>query len=99
MPTFTLGPNEHERIKFQVPKDHWVEFNVEADRPVDVWIVDREGLRQFYEVEKTIECYYRRLRSKQHHEEIELPFRGSWWLLIVNRDEEHSVAVHYDVFW
>lgn len=98
MPTFTVGPNENVRIKFSVPKDHWIEFDVEAEQPIDVWVLDKEGLEQFDAVEKTIECYYRRLRSMKHHEELELPFRGSWWLLIVNRSDE-PVAVHYDVFW
>lgn len=99
MPVATIKPNTHLRIKYPVPRDGWIEYTVEADRPVTTFILDDEGLDEYYN-KKSGDIYsyyggfpYRRL----HHQELKLPFRGSWYLLIINEDKREPIAVHYEV--
>ena len=35
---------------------------------------------------------------KGDHEKIKLPFRGKWYLIIMNESKTEPVAIHYEVF-
>jgi hypothetical protein len=99
MPVETIQPNSHLRIKYPVPRDGWIEYLVEADRPVTTFILDDKGLGEFYtEKSDDIYSYYGGFSYRRnHHQELKLPFKGSWYLLIVNDDKRQPVAVHYEV--
>ena len=96
MQTVLLEPDTHLRIRYSVPRNGLIEFTVEAGgAPVDTYILDEEGLKEFNKGGDV--SYYGGFTNRyEHHQELRLPFRGSWYLLIVNRNSQ-PVAVHYDV--
>jgi hypothetical protein len=99
MPVTTLKPDSHIRIKYTVPRSGLIEYTVEAERPVDTYILDAEGLKEFYDAKADfIESYYGGFTNRKiHHQELRLPFRGSWYLLIKNANPTEPVAVRYEV--
>jgi hypothetical protein len=99
MPKVRLGPDENVRYRYSVPEDGWVQFQLDADHPVETYIVRPQGLEYFDEGSNTFKYYggYPRARRKQE-QAVRLPFDGSWYFLIVNRDEDRSVNVEFKVY-
>lgn len=99
MRTALLQPDTHLRIRYPVPRDGWVEYTVEADGvPVTTWVLDEEGLKEFNNGRKDIFSYYGGFANRyKHHQELRLPFRGWWYLIIENTSHDDPAAVHYDV--
>lgn len=99
MPTTLLRPDTHLRIRYPVPHRGLIEYNVEADQPVDTFVLDRNGLMEFLDgKDDYIYSYYGGFTNRyKHHQEIKLPFRGWWYLIIRNPNKKESVAVHYEV--
>lgn len=99
MPTLTVKPGEDVRIRYPVPRNGLIEYEVEGDRPVTTFIFDKAGLEEFLHDKEYITSYYGGFPDRRYHnQEIRLPFRGWWWLVILNDDEDKSAAVHYEVF-
>ena len=100
MPTVRIGPDENARLRYSVPESGLVEFELEADHPVRTYIVRPRGLELFDEGKRSFKYYggFPDARRKQH-QTVRLPFEGSWYLLIINDDEEESVRVTYDVYY
>jgi hypothetical protein len=99
MPTKIIRPNENMRLRYSVPRSRIVEFEIEADHPVQSFIVRTRGLELFDEGSPSFKYYggFPEARRRQHQELI-LPFDdGHWWLLIVNPSNTRSVEVFYDV--
>lgn len=98
MPIATLKPNTNIRIRYRVPRNRRIEYEVEADQPVDTYVLDDKGLEEFDHGKNAyIYSYYGGFANRRHHQqELRLPFRGYWHLLIVSHNEEH-VAVNYEV--
>lgn len=97
MPTAIVRPNSHLKVKFRIPRDRTVKFEVEASAPVDTYILDDEGLREFYSRKEWIESYYGGFNNRyEHHQEIKMPF-GGWAYLVIKNARSESVAVHYEL--
>ena len=97
MPTALLKPNSYLRVRYPVPRRGLIEYTVEASRPVDTFVLDEEGLKEFLGKGKDIYSYHGGFANRyEHHQELRLPFRG-WWYLVINNQNRESVAVHYEV--
>lgn len=97
MPTQKIRPNSHLKVKFRIPPNGVIRFDVEASSPVDTYILDEEGLREFYSRREWIESYYGGFSNRyEHHQEIKMPFRG-WAYLIIKNARSESVGVHYEL--
>ena len=98
MPKARIGPNENIRLRYSVPDDGFVEFELESDHPVMTYILRPRGLELFDEGSRTFRYYggFPDPRRKQQ-QEVRLPFDGAWYLLIVNPNKRTSVSVNYEV--
>jgi len=100
MPTVEIGRNENLQIRYRVPKDRIVEFDVRADRPVKTYIMREGGIERFERGEPF--RYYGGFQDppkKLHHQELILPFDGHWYLLIMNPSKTNPVEVTYQVYY
>jgi hypothetical protein len=97
MPTDVIKPHSHLKLRFSVPKNRVIEYEVEANRPVDTYILDEEGLREFYSRKDYIESYYGGFSNRlKHQQELKLPF-GGWAYLVIKNAQNESVAVYYEI--
>ena len=101
MPTQMIKPNGYLKVRYKVPRRGLIEYTVEADRPVDTFVLDQEGLLEFEDRAESVYSYYGGFaRRREHHQELRLPpnvrAEGFWYLVINNRNNE-SAAVHYEV--
>jgi hypothetical protein len=97
MPTDKIRPSSHLKIKFQIPRNRVIRYEVEASRPVDTYILDEKGLQEFYSKSNSIESYYGGFSNRYNHQqELRLPF-GGWAYLVIKNNQSESVAVHYEV--
>jgi hypothetical protein len=97
MPTLRLQPDTNVRLAFTSPSKRWVTLELEADHPVESYIVRPKGLEVFDEG-RVFKYYggFARPR-KRHYQELRLPFEGPWYLLIVNRSHTEPARVRYKV--
>lgn len=100
MPKIRIGPDENVRLRYSVPESGLIEFELEADHPVETYILRPRGLELFDQGSDSFKYYggFPVARRKQQ-QEVRLPFEGPWYLLIVNPDEDRSVNVKYDVYY
>lgn len=97
MPVDIIQPQSHLALEYDVPRRRTVEFEVSANLPVSTYVLDEDGYDAFQQGE-SIPSYGGFTDRREHHQELILPFRGRWVLLIVNKLNE-DVAVSYDVYW
>lgn len=98
MPPLSLAPNTHIRLRFTVPRNKRVGFRVEAEDPVETYVFDGDGLREFYHdglTDSSVGGFSRPRRI--HDQEITVPFRGHGYLVILN-PTDHHVGINYDLF-
>ncbi len=98
MPSVTIGPDQHVRLKYSVPKSRLVEFDIDADRPVKSYVLGPKALARFSEGSETFKYFggFPDPRETQS-QTVRLPFTGSWYLVIMNPDNRDSVVVDYEV--
>jgi len=96
MPVLTLSANSYLQYGYQVPRNGLVAYYVEAERPVNTYVVDKTGLDQFLRGEPYVNSYGGFQDRPQHRQEVVLPFQGWWYLIILNRNP-WPVAVYYQV--
>lgn len=97
VPTRTLDANMHLSLRFPVPRRGRIKFHVEAELPVNTYILDSEGINEFY-ARHGIPSYGGFTNRRNHDQRIQLPFRGDCYLIILNPHPE-PVAVHYEVYY
>lgn len=101
MPTALLKPHSYLKVRYSVPKNGSVEYKVEANRPVNTFIVDEEGLKEFLGRGEEVYSYYGGFaKRREHQQELRLPLKvrvQGWWYLIIDNPNSESVAVHYEV--
>src|SRR5690242_936267 len=96
MPVELLEPDTHIAIRYPATRKRRIAFNVEANDPVTTYIVDKDGLDQFYAGED-IEAFGGFHRRRTHYDDdVRIPPNKPWYLVIMNK-EDHPVAVSYDV--
>ena len=99
MSTFTLSANSHVAFSYAVPQNGRIRFDVESERPTATLVVDSKGLAEFKAGRyKEMHSYGGSAGLTHHVQELHLPFRGPWYLLIVNWDPKQVTAVHYNVW-
>jgi hypothetical protein len=99
MPLVRIKPNAHLRVRYPAPRRGLVEYDVEAEGPVDTFVLDEEGLVEFNSRNPYVYSYYGGFPYRRsHHQELRLPFRGWWYLVINNPSKKEPVAVHYEVY-
>jgi len=98
MPTITLKPDTNVRMAFTTSRNRWVTLELDANHPVESYIVRPRGLEVFDEGRSTFRYYGGLARPRRHHyQELRLPFEGRWYLLIVNRNRTDTAKVRYEV--
>jgi hypothetical protein len=100
MPDVTIPPNQHIAPRYRVPDSGVIRFRLEANIPVETYIVRPAGLDFFNEGRRTFKYYggfpaARRIQRQT----LALPFEGKWHLLIINRDKESDALVDYSVYY
>jgi len=96
MPTETLKPNTHLRIRFSPDRRRRFGYFVEADQPVTTFILDPDELDKFDRGVDYVESLGGFHRRRRHEGRVRLPSTDDWYFLIVN-EEDKPVAVHYDI--
>lgn len=97
MPTQTLPPGTYLHFEFSfIRKRGTIRFNVEAEFPVDTYIIDDNG---FYEFKSGHEftTYGGFFNREEHQQELRVPYEGYWYLVIRN-PQTTPVAIHYEVY-
>jgi len=104
MPTEILKPNTHLKLRYTVSRRRRFEFRVEASNAVSTYIVNDDGFAAFETsrvgvdtLNDDIPASGGFLNRREHHQDLVLPSSGTWWLLIVN-DQDEDVGVHYEVY-
>jgi hypothetical protein len=93
----TLRPYSYLKVRYPVPKRGLIDYKVEAERPVDTFVLDEEGLREFLGKGRDVYSYYGGFSNRyEHHQELRLPFRG-WWYLVIDNNQDEPVKVYYEV--
>jgi hypothetical protein len=100
VPTLTLSANYYLSIPFDVNVPILrvtgsVQYRVESDHPINVYIVDPQGLAEFSQG-VAFHFYDRAEGVLQHSNKLRLPIRGQAYLLISNPNP-NPTAVHYDI--
>ena len=97
MNELVLDADTNARLRYRVPSSGLFEFSIEADEPVASYIVRPGGLEEFDQGKKRFRYYggFPEARKVQH-QFLKLPYSGTHYLLIVNRDARR-VRVKYDV--
>jgi len=96
MPTQTLPANSYIYFKFHFRRRGVIKFYVEAELPVDTYVVDEPGFENFtsgYE----FTTYGGFTNREKHQQELRVPFEGYWYLIIQNH-QIRGIAVHYEVY-
>ncbi len=101
MPLQAIKPNNYLILRFPVPPNNRVEYEVEASSPVTTFVVDDEGLREYKSRGDTITSYYGGFsRRYLHKEKVRFPreMGGDWYLIISNDSKKDPAAVRFEVF-
>jgi len=97
MPMALIKPRGYLRVRYSVPRRGLIEYYVQADKPVSTYVLDEQGLSGFLGKGEDVYSYYGGFPSRrEHRQELRLPFRG-WWYLVIDNDNREPVAVHYEV--
>jgi hypothetical protein len=101
MPTALLKPHKYLKVRYRVPARGKIEYRVEADRPVNTFVVDEKGLKEFMSRGSDVYSYYGGFTNRyEHEEEIRLPLKvqvEGWWYLLIENPHNEPVALHYEV--
>jgi len=97
MPMALIKPRGYLRVRYSVPRRGLIEYYVQADKPVNTYILDEQGLSEFLGKGEDVYSYYGGFHNRrEHRQELRLPFRG-WWYLVIDNENREPVAVHYEV--
>lgn len=91
----TIRSNRYTVVPTLVPWSRRFNYFVEAQQPVDTFMLDDEELAKFRKG-KSATPYGGFNDRRRHLERGRLPYSGEWSLVIVNHNEE-PVTVYYEV--
>ena len=91
----TLRPNSFTAIPTFVPWSKRFNYFVEAQKPVDTFMLDDNELAKFRKGKSAIP-YGGFDERRLHRERGRLPYDGEWSLVVVNHNEE-PVTIYYEV--
>lgn len=91
----TLRPKRYTVIPTRVPWSGHFKYRVEAERPVDTFMLDEEELEKF-RGGRSVNSFGGFDERRVHRGRGRLPFGGKWFLVISNPNEQ-PVAVYYDL--
>jgi hypothetical protein len=94
--TITLQANHHWALPFTVPQSGKIRFDVDSELPTTTLVLDDTGLVAFRSG-KPPQSYGGFANATKHKQEITLPFRGMWYMVVVNYNTVPT-AVHCDVW-
>ena len=95
MSTQTLPADNYIYFEFRFRRRGVIKFYVEAEFPIDTYVVDSQGFNDF-QSGHGYDIYGGFAGQVEHRQELKVPFDGDWYLVIKNPRPE-SVAVHYEV--
>jgi hypothetical protein len=94
--TLTLRQNSYIFFQFSLRRRGSIKFYVEAEQPVDTFVVDEDGFREF-EAGRQCTIYGGFEGQQEHRQEVRVPYEGTWYLIISNPSYQ-PVAVHHEVY-
>jgi hypothetical protein len=97
MPSTTIKADQYIQLEYRVPRNGWIEFEIDANGPVTSYVLDKVGLNDFAEGITDFHYYGGFARRDYHQQKLYLPFNGSWFLVISNRSRTYDVRVRYEV--
>ena len=95
MPVKTLPPNTYTVVRTYIPWSKRFNFLVDADYPVDTYMLDEDELAKFRQG-KIVRSYGGYEERRFHRDIGRLPYGGEWYLVISNFGEQSS-DVYYEV--
>lgn len=96
MSTFTLQANSNFAVPYTVPFNGRIRYEVESEYPTTTYVLDQANLMAFRAGQKF--TYFGGFQStNQHRQELTLPWRGMWYLVMVNFNT-FPTAVHYNAW-
>lgn len=99
MPVTTIPPGGNLRLAFAVPSNRVFEYHVAADTAVNTYVLDSDEWDRFRRDDyESFQSYGGFRRRREHKEEIHLPSRGRYYLVIEN-PTHHIVSVFYEVYF
>jgi hypothetical protein len=96
MSVFTLPPNHNRWFSFNVPANGKITYEVESEQPTGVLVLDQVGINTWTSG-KPASGYGPYVTTTKHYQQLVLPFRGPWYLVIANFTGQQT-AVHYNVW-
>ena len=97
MPTLTLKPDTHVKLRYPMPERGVIRFFVEADIPVTTYVFDEQELREFYKSKNEFDSHGGFAYRRRHQQRLKLDFSGWWYLVIMNDSNTEPAAVYYEV--
>jgi hypothetical protein len=100
MPVTTLDPHEYIYLEFKRRRAGTFEFEIEADRPVQTYVVGPRALQRFIDGSKTFKYWggFPDPRAVQR-QKVWIPFSGPVYLIISNPSNDEEVEVDYEVYY
>ena len=97
MPVTSLEPNTHLKIRFRCPRSGKISFVVEAEFAVNCYILDEDGLKDYYAGKDF--SSYGGYKHRRYHSGDNLDLGPGWWYLIIENDSDYPkpVPIHYEL--
>jgi hypothetical protein len=96
MSVFTLQANCNHAAQYYVPANGMIRFEVESEFPIVVVVMDLANLMEF-RAGRTYNYFGPATPNTMHHQTFGLPFRGQWFLVMINYNQ-FSTAVHFNAW-
>jgi hypothetical protein len=100
MPLTRLRGDEYVSLEFKPRKSGTFEFELDADRPVQTYIVGPKALERFEEGSKSFKYWGGFPEARKHQKQkVWIPFSGPVYLIIANPDPHQTAEVEYEVYY
>jgi len=100
MPRIKLRGNEYISLEYKTQKRNPFEFELEADRPVQTYIVGPNALEHFEKGHKNFKYWGGFPEPRMHQrQKVWIPFSGPVYLIIANPDPYATAEAEYDVYY
>ncbi len=95
-----LRGDEYITLEYKPRKSGVFEFELDADRPVQTYIVGPRALERFEEGSKTFKYWGGFPEPRKHQKQkVWIPFSGPVYLIISNPDPHQTAEVEYEIYY
>lgn len=98
MPTTIINPQKYRKILYETsPRKRKVEIEIEANSPIDIYIVQASDLRDWRASREYGGMSFKARRTLDFQIKMDPEFEDEWYLILENYSDK-PVAVHYEVY-